>query len=115
MNWIIHQILFIFLIGLSLKTNGNLQQFCELENRTITFDICKKRPRLTLPVCVGFCSSTTQWSFRSNTFLSRTRACQVTRHRTEYFVCPDSSHTAIELIIPLACSCTQSNCHRYHS
>jgi hypothetical protein len=86
--------------------------FCKLENRTITFNICKESPHFILPICVGYCSSTSQWDFRTNKFIYRTQACKVTRYRTEYFVCPDSTHTAIELLIPLACSCTKRHCHR---
>jgi len=117
MNFIIYKILFIFIISIYLKpiyVNGNMNQFCKLENRTIVLNICKKPPHLILPVCVGFCASSTEWNFRSNKFTSRTKSCKVTQHRTEYFVCPDSTHTAVELIIPLACSCTKYHCNRHH-
>jgi hypothetical protein len=90
-------ILFIFILGISLK---------------ITLNICKKPPRFILPVCIGYCSTISQWNFHSNKFIYRTNACQVTQHRTEYFLCPDSTHTAIELTIPLACSCMKHTCHR---
>jgi len=113
MTFIIYKILFIFLICLYL-INGNLNQFCKLENRTITLNICKIRPQIILPVCIGYCSSTTQWNFRSNKFITRTELCKVTKYRTESFVCPDSTHTATELMIPLACSCTKHYCHRFN-
>ncbi len=89
-----------------------MEQFCQLENHTMVLNICKRSPRLIRPICVGYCSSITQWNFRLNKFIYRTEACRVTQYRTEYFVCPDSTHTAIELLIPLACSCTtKRHCH----
>jgi hypothetical protein len=114
MTFGIYNILFIFILGIHLKTihvNGNINHFCKLENRTIIFNICKVPPRLTIPVCVGSCSSRAQWNFHLNRFVYKTKACTVSQHRTEYFVCPDSTHTAIELMIPLACSCTKHYCH----
>jgi len=113
MIFIIYKILFIFVINI-YYINGNMNQLCKLENRTTILNICKNPPRLTLPVCIGFCTSTTQWNFHLNKFITRTKLCKVTKHRTEYFVCPDSTHTAIELMIPLACSCTQHRCLHYH-
>lgn len=114
MTLIIYQIFFILFFGISSKTigiHGKINSYCKLENRTITFDICKIPPTLILPVCTGFCSSTTQWNFRSNRFITRTNSCKVTKHRTKYFVCPDSTHTAIEVIIPLECSCDRHHCY----
>ncbi|CAF4349274.1 unnamed protein product [Rotaria sp. Silwood2] len=117
MTLIINNLLFIFLIVIHMKmicVHGNINHLCKLENRTIIYNICKTRPSITMPTCVGFCASATQWNFSLNRFVRRTRACTVTRHRTEYFVCPDSTHTAIELMIPLECSCTKSSCHHYN-
>jgi hypothetical protein len=113
MNFIIYKILFIFILAIHLKAiyvNGT----CKLENRTMILNICKTSPHLTIPVCVGSCLSNTQWNFHSNQFIHRTNACTVTKHRTEHFVCPDATHTAIELMIPLACSCTKHSCHHSH-
>jgi hypothetical protein len=90
--------------------HGNLHGFCRLENRTITFNICKSSPRLVVPVCVGYCPSSTRWEFRLGRFVARTSACTVTHHRMEQFVCRDATHTAIQLIIPLACSCSKHYC-----
>lgn len=108
---IIYKILLIFIFGMSSNVNGKINQYCRLENRTIIFNICKNPPQFILPVCIGFCSSMTQWDFYSNKFIARTNTCKVTKHRTESFVCPDSTHTAIELMIPLACSCTKHHCY----
>jgi hypothetical protein len=121
MVFIIYKVLFAFTIGLQLKmmnliyVNGNIDHFCKLENHTIELKICKTSPRLTLPVCVGFCSSSTQWNFDLNRFVHRTSACTVTRYRTEQFTCLDSTHTAVEIIIPLACSCTKYYCRNHPS
>lgn len=98
----------------SIYVNGNIGGYCRLENRTFTLNICKDRPRLTLPVCVGFCPSTTRWSFESKRFIPRTSACTVTDHRTEQFTCPDSTHTAVQLMIPLACSCDKHYCQNLY-
>lgn len=83
---------------------------CRLENRTITFNICLNPPRFTLPVCTGQCYSLTQWNIRSNRFITYTKSCQVTEHKTKLFTCPDSTHTTIELFIPLKCSCKTFKC-----
>ena len=74
------------------------------------FKICKTPPRLILPVCVGSCPSTTHWDFRLNRFVTRLSACTVTNHRIEQFLCPDATHTLIDLVIPLACSCEKYHC-----
>ncbi|CAF1609685.1 unnamed protein product [Rotaria magnacalcarata] len=117
MTSIIFTRLFILLIGIQLKmasAHGNSHHICKLENRTIVFNVCKIQPRITLPVCTGYCSSSTHWSFHSKRFVHSTTACTVTDHRTEIFVCPDSTHTAIQLMIPVNCSCAKSSCRRYH-
>jgi Cystine-knot domain len=87
------------------------RQTCLLENRTMILNVCKTPPRLTLPVCGGFCSSHSQWDFRLNRYVHGISACTVIEHRTEQFICPDASHTAVEIMIPLACSCTKYSCH----
>ncbi|CAF3928357.1 unnamed protein product [Rotaria sp. Silwood1] len=118
MSLYIGNLLLIIFIGIHMKmiyVHGNINQICQLENRTFIFNICKIRPSLTIPVCAGYCSSITQWNFNLNQFVRRTNACTVIEHRTEYFVCPDSTHTAIELMIPLKCSCIKSSCNRYKS
>jgi hypothetical protein len=112
---IVYQVIFAMIIILQLRTtNGNVGGYCRLENRTRILNLCKNPPRLTLPICVGFCPSSTRWDFNSKRFIPRTSACTVTQHRTEEFVCPDSTHTAIELIIPLACSCDKHYCRKSH-
>jgi hypothetical protein len=93
------------------STPANMEQFCRLENRTMILNICKQSPRIIQPICVGYCSSTSHYNFRLHQFITRTESCRVTQYRTEYFVCPDSTHTAIELLIPLACSCEKRHCH----
>ncbi len=117
---IIYKVIFAMIIILQLRTtsliyvNGNIGGYCRLENRTIILNLCKNPPRLTLPVCVGFCPSSTRWDFNLKRFIPRTSACTVTQHRTEQFVCPDSTHTAIELMIPLECSCDKHYCRNSH-
>ena len=98
----------------SLYVHGNPGGSCRLENRTVIFNVCKTPPRLTLPVCAGFCPSSTRWEFNMKRFVLRTSACTVTRYRMESFVCPDSTHTAIQLMIPLACSCDKHYCRNSH-
>jgi len=120
MTSIIYKFIYTIIIILQLimtslmYVNGNVGSSCILENRTVTLNICNTRPRLILPVCVGFCPSSTRWEFNLNQFVSRTSACTVTQHRTEEFVCPDSTHTAVQLIIPLACSCDKHYCRNMH-
>lgn len=118
MTVLIWNLVFILIIGIHLKminAHGNINNFCRLENRTFIFDICQIRPRHTLPVCVGLCSSTTEWNFHLHHFSHQVHSCRVTQHRTEYFICPDATHTAIELMIPLECSCTKRYCRVSHS
>jgi hypothetical protein len=113
---IIYKIICAIIIILQLRTtnfiyvNGNVGGYCRLENRTVILDICKDRPRLTLPICIGFCSSSTRWEFNLKRFVARTSACTVTRHRTEEFTCPDSTHTAVQIMISLECSCDKHYC-----
>jgi hypothetical protein len=120
MTSIIYKLICTIIIILQLRmtsliyVNGNVGSSCILENRTITLNVCNTPPRLTLPVCVGFCPSSTRWDFNLNQFVPRTSACTVTRHRTEEFVCPDSTHTAVQIIIPLACSCDKHYCRNTH-
>lgn len=106
------------MISLRIKiayANNTMNHLCKLENRTFVFDVCKVRPHLIIPTCIGYCSSKSHWSFHQQRFVFGARACTVTKHRTEYFVCPDHTHTAIQLMIPLECSCSQSSCfHYYH-
>ena len=105
--------LLVLILSFHLKSvfpNGNLNTACQLTNQTFVFDICKTPPKLTLPVCAGFCSTISQWSFRSKEFLPRINACTVKAYRTEQFVCPDSTHTAVSLLIPLSCSCSRLSC-----
>jgi len=90
---------FIFVYYLSLFSFCS--GLCRLENRTITFNICNTPPSFILPVCTGYCDSLTQWDFRKNRFLTHTKLCHVTKHETILFTCPDSTHTSIELFIPL--------------
>ena len=116
MALIVYKVICAIIIVLQLKTtnfiyvNGNMGGYCRLENRTVILNICKTPPRLILPVCVGFCPSGTRWEFNSNRFVSRTSACTVTRHRTEQFICRDSTHTAVQIMIPLNCSCDKHYC-----
>lgn len=118
----IYKFFFVFCVILQLRTtnsllvNGNVTPggYCRLENRTVIFNVCKTPPRLTLPVCAGFCPSSTRWEFNTKRFVLRMSACKVTRYRTESFVCPDSTHTAIQLVIPLACSCDKHYCRNSH-
>jgi hypothetical protein len=117
MGLVVYQILCAIIIILQLKTtnvHGNIGGYCRLENRTITLDICKIPPTLTVPFCVGFCPSSTRWEFNLNRFIARTSACTVTRHRTEKFTCRDSTHTAVQIMIPLACSCDKHYCRNSH-
>ena len=116
----VYKLLFALSALLQFKTinllyvHANVGGYCRLENRTVIFNVCKTPPRLTLPVCVGFCPSSTRWEFNIKRFVFRTSACTVIRHRTEQFVCPDSTHTAIQLMIPLACSCDKHYCRNVH-
>ncbi|CAF3646638.1 unnamed protein product [Rotaria sordida] len=116
MALIVYKAVCAIIIVLQLRTmnfiyvHGKIGGYCTLKNRTVVLNICKTPPRLMLPVCEGFCSSSTQWEFNSNRFVPRTSACIVTRHRNEQFICPDSTHTAVEIMIPLACSCNKHYC-----
>ena len=94
----------------TIVVHGHSTSFCQLQNRTVTLNICRTPPQLILPVCVGFCSSQTQWDVRSNRFFTRLNACTVSNFRTEQFVCPDATHTAIDLVIPTSCSCSRYSC-----
>ncbi len=117
MGFIIYTIIFTITIILQLKTmnvNGNIGGYCRLENRTITLNICKTRPNIIIPTCVGFCSSSTRWEFNLNRFIARTSACTVTQHRTEQYTCRDSTHTSVQIMIPLACSCDKHYCRNSH-
>ena len=108
-------ILTLIILLLQIRTtHASVGGYCRLENRTMVLNLCKNPPRLTLPVCVGLCSSSTRWNFNFKRFVPRISACTVTQHRTEQFVCPDSTHTAIQLIIPLACSCRKQYCRNSH-
>lgn len=117
---IVYLILCAILIPLQLRTanlffvNGQTTPSCKLENRTYTLPICKRSPTFTIPVCVGHCSSGTRWDFKLNRFLSRTTACTVTAFKTINYTCLDSTHTAITIIIPLACSCGKPHCLNAH-
>ena len=93
-----------------ISVHGHGGGYCRIENRTVTLNICKTPPTIVLPTCVGFCHSSTRWEFRSHRFVSRTSACTVTQHRTEEFVCPDSTHTSVQLMIALECSCERYSC-----
>ncbi|CAF3450112.1 unnamed protein product [Rotaria sp. Silwood1] len=120
MALIIYKLICTIIIILQLRplnliyVHGNVDGYCRLQNRTVVLNICKTPPRLILPVCEGFCSSSTRWEFNSNRFVPRTSACTVTQHRTEQFICPDSTHTAVEIMIPLACSCNKHYCRNFH-
>jgi len=120
MSIIIYKVIFAIIIVLQLRTinviyvNGNVGGYCRLENRTIILPICKDKPRITLPVCVGYCPSSTRWDFNLERFIARTSACTVTQHRTEQFICPDSTHTAVQIMIPLACSCDKHYCRNLY-
>ena len=94
----------------SIAVRAQTGSFCRLENRTVTLNICKNPPRFVLPICVGYCPSSTRWEFRLNRFVARTSTCTVTQHRTEHFTCPDATHTTVEILIPLACSCEKHYC-----
>jgi hypothetical protein len=98
----------------SIYANASIGGYCRLENRTLTLEICKVQPNITLPVCVGLCPSSSRWDFNSNRFIFRTSACTVTRQRIEQFICPDSTHTAVKIMIPLACSCDKHYCRNHH-
>jgi hypothetical protein len=117
MSIIVYKIIFVIIIILQLRTtnvNGHVGGYCRLENRTVILHICKDPPRLTLPVCVGYCPSSSRWEFNLKRFVARTSACTVTQHRTEQFICPDSTHTAIQIMIPLACSCDKHYCRKIY-
>jgi hypothetical protein len=120
MSIIIYKVIFAIIIVLQLRTinviyvNGHVGGYCRLENRTITLPICKDKPRLTLSVCVGYCPSSIRWDFNLERFVARTSACTVTQHRTEQFICPDSTHTAVQIMIPLACSCDKHYCRNLY-
>jgi hypothetical protein len=117
MAMIVYKIIFAIIIILQFRTmsvHGNVGGYCKLENRTISLTICKHPPRITVPFCVGYCPSSTRWEFDLKRFVPRTSACTVTRHRTEQFICPDSTHTAVQIIIPLECSCDKHYCRNSH-
>ena len=120
MATVIYKIFFAFILILQLRTTNSIYVhesmggYCRLENRTITLSICKTPPRLTLPVCTGFCPSSTRWEFKLQRFVPRTSACTVTAQRMEQFICPDSTHTAVQLVIPLACSCGKHYCRNLY-
>ncbi|CAF2039526.1 unnamed protein product [Rotaria magnacalcarata] len=116
MIFIVFKVVCAIIIVLELRTinliyvQGHVGDYCRLQNRTFTLNICKTPPRLILPVCEGYCPSSSRWEFNYNRFVSRTSACTVTRYRVEDFVCRDSTHTSVKIIIPLACSCNKHYC-----
>lgn len=97
-----------------IYVHGHVGGYCKLQNRTVVLNICKTPPKLIIPVCEGFCPSSTRWEFNGNQFVPRTSACTVTHYRTEDFICPDSTHTAVKIIIPLACTCNKHYCRNSH-
>lgn len=96
----------IFFVSIDIHVESR----CQLQNRTMILTICKTPPRIIVPVCVGFCSSSSQWNVHFHQFIPRIHTCQVTKYRRKLFICPDSTHTAIYLFIPLTCSCTKRHC-----
>lgn len=97
-----------------ISVHGYSAGYCRLEYRNFTLNICKDPPRRFLPVCVGFCPSITRWDFKFGQFVQRTSACTVTKYRIEQIVCPDATHTAVNILIPLKCSCSRHNCQDRH-
>ncbi|CAM4886569.1 unnamed protein product [Rotaria socialis] len=116
MAFIVFKVICVVIIVLQLRTinliyvQGHVGGYCRLQNRTVTLNICKNPPRLIIPVCEGYCPSSSRWEFNHNRFVPRTSACTVKQYRVEDFTCRDSTHTAVKIIIPLACSCNKHYC-----